>query len=252
MRPSESPRSSPGTLWVMGVAATALLHGGIIGGVLFTQSRAGAQPVLLSPGQVVDVQAVKFGKPRDLSFLPHKEAVHVNKGPRPKLALTENDQALPKLKDADKPPDEEDPLKRTHAAEFKNLTEHQELAEQAGSEDVGDPNGVRGGTATVGKGPLQLQKLQAAVQNAWTVSTTIPDAVLANLKAVASIRMGEDGKIGDIAIVEPSGNDRFDATLLDALGKVKESWEEAPTPDVKQLLTDDGIIRMRFSFQKTR
>jgi TonB C terminal len=234
----------------MGLIATALLHGGIIGVVWFGRARAEAEkkPAFMD-GQVVDVQAVKFGKKRDLSFLPHKEMVIHDKGPKPKIALTENDHALPHMKDPnDKPPEEEDPLKRTHR--FDNVNDQ---PEQKGVEEEGDPNGVKGGTATVGKGPVYLQHLQAAVQNAWVVPTTITDEQLARLEAQACVKIDRNtSKIGEIGMHKTSKDDRFDATLLDALGKVKDSFAEPLTDDVKKLLSDDGTICMRFTFQKSR
>jgi colicin import membrane protein/protein TonB len=192
----------------------------------------------------VDVQAVKFGKPRDLSFLPHKELVQLNKGPKPKLALTENANALPKPpKPDDKKPDEEDPLKRTHAELFKNATDQ----EQKGTVEEGDPNGLKGGTATVGKGPVYYQHLQAAVQNAWVVPTTIAEDRLTRLKATACIKIAADGKIVERALRSSSGDDRFDATLMQAIDSIQQF--EPPTADVKDTVTSDGVC---MNFAKSR
>lgn len=182
-----SVQRGSGANWGIGLVITLLLHGGIIGGVLIVQhmdASAGHAPLIPVDGQVVDVQAVKFGKPRDLSFLPHKEAVIHSKGPKPKLALTENEKALPHLKDPnDKTPQIDDPLKTEHSKMFENVDE----PEQPGVQEEGDPNGVKGGNALVGKGPVYLQHLVAAVQNVWTVPTTISDEKLAKLKAMACI-----------------------------------------------------------------
>lgn len=241
MSSSRDPvRSTSGFLWLSGIAATVCLHGGIFGAVVLYRSRAEARPPT-GPlmGQVIDVQAVKFGKPRDLSFLPHKQAVVLDKGPKPKIALTQNEQALPHLKDnEEKPPEEDDPLKRTRAHELQEMAAAEE---QAGVEEEGDPNGVRGGTATVGRGPLFYQHLKAAVQNAWTVPTAIGDAELARLKARACFKISAEGKMIEVGIAAPSNNERFDATLLDALGRVKEAWSEVPTADVKDAVTGEGV-----------
>ncbi len=230
-----------GSLWAVGLGATIVLHAGIIAAVVVGAKQAREKRVddRFTLGQVVDVQAVKFGKPRDLSFLPHKQAVVLDKGPKPQIKLTENAQALPHLKDPnEKPPDVDDPLKRTHAEQFKNMTDQ---PEQAGAEDEGDPNGVRGGTAAVGKGPVYYQHLLAAVQNVWSVPTTIRDTDLAKLKAMACFKIDPAGKITEVGIKKSSGSDLYDSTLLDALGKVKDSWNEPPTPDVKDAVTSDGV-----------
>jgi hypothetical protein len=243
-------RRKSGPLVAIGLLSTVALHGAIVATVWLGRARADAGRVAqFTQGQVVDVQAVKFGKPRDMSFLPHKEMVNVNKGPKPKLALTENDRALPRMKPDEKAPDVDDPLKRTHR--FDTAPDQ---PEQKGVEEEGDPNGVRGGNATVGKGPVYLQHLQAAVQNAWVVPTTIKDDELAHLEATACMKIDmATGKLGEMGVSKPSRNERFDATLIDALGKVKDGWSEPPTDDVKRLLAaGDGAICMRFTFQKGR
>lgn len=231
-------------LFLLGLASTLAVHGAIAGLILFGRAHA-AQRVLADPlGHFVDVQAVKFGKPRDLSFLPHKEAPQASRGPKPKLELTDQDQALPRIKTDDPKVDVEDPLKRTHSQLFKAV-----LDDTAGRTDEGegDPNGVRGGTATVGRGPIYYQHLQAAVQNAWVVPTTISEDQLARLKAQACIRIDDDGRITDFRIVEPSSDERFDATLLAALRSIERF--EPPTADVRAVVTGAGVC---MNFAKTR
>src|ERR1700754_3926122 len=92
----------PDPMILVGLGATIALHGALLASIL--TGRAPAERVARQQefGQVVDVKAVKFGKPRDLSFLPHKEAPPTPR-PRPKLALTENEHALPKIKNPEEP-----------------------------------------------------------------------------------------------------------------------------------------------------
>lgn len=239
----ESGRS---VLFVGGLVATALVHVGIlIAAVLAGRSAAGQEPTGPRFGTVVEVQAVKFGKPRDMSFLPHKEAPPTPRE-RPKLQLSNNAQALPHLKpdEKDDRPITDDPLKRTHADQFKNLADPSNTGT---AEEEGDPNGLRGGTATVGKGPIYLQHLVAAIQNAWVVPTTINDAQLAKLTAQACIKIDASGKILEYKLSQPSGNDRFDSTLLAALSSIPQF--EPPTPDVKDIVTGDGVC---LNFKKDR
>ena len=121
----EERRPGANLLLVGGLIATAIVHGALIVAVVITKT---LQKVEVQPpafGHVVDVQAVKFGKPRDMSFLPHKEAPPAPR-PKPKLALTDNEHALPHLKtpdEKDNRPVEDDPLKRTHAGAFKDLAD---------------------------------------------------------------------------------------------------------------------------------
>ena len=226
---------------VGGFVVTVLLHGGLVASLLVGRHKI-AEAVAPLIGTVVDVQAVKFGKPRDMSFLPHKEAPVVRE--KPKLQLTDNDKALPRLKDDKK--DEkpiEDPLKRTHTDDFKKLLEKENATGSA--EEEGDPNGIKGGSATEGKGPVYYQHLQAAIQNVWVVPTTISESALANLKAMACMKIDREGKLTDFNLRQSSGNKSFDATLLDAIASLKEF--EPPTPDVRRVVTTDGVCMI---FQK--
>jgi TonB family protein len=223
--------------------ATALVHGGIIGGVWLGHARAEVSraPVL---GEVIDVQAVRFGKPRDMSFLPHKEAAPTPR-PKPKLALTQNEKALPKMKDPNQPEpakQEEDPLKRTHTDQFRNLPSDDNNTGSAVGE--GDPHGVVGGTATQGKGPIYLQHLVAAVQNAWEIPTNIKDEELRRLVGVVYFRVDDEGNLTDVKLQTPSGDARFDNTLMAAFATLKKL--DPPTADVKALLAEGVALRFKY------
>ena len=241
-------------LFIGGLIATFLVHAGILFSVWLGRAHAGTTVAQPAFGTIVDVQAVKFGKPRDMSFLPHKEAPPPPRD-KPKLTLTQNEKALPKLKDPNEPKDttpiDDDPLKRTHAKDFQNMAD----PENTGSAvEEGDPNGLKGGTSTVGKGPVYLQHLQAAIQNAWVVPTTISDKDLLKLKAQACIKMDATGKLTEYKLSQTSGNERFDATLLDALASMKQfdpptDEEVAKGVTVKSVVTSDGIC---MNFKKER
>lgn len=241
----------PGLLIAFGLGATLLLHGLLIG--LLLAGQAGASHVAPAQhfGQVVDVQAVKFGKPRDLRFLPHKEAPPPPR-PQPKLALTTDEQALPHLKT----PEELPRLPSDPATPLPRALDPSAAPDNTGSAvEEGDPNGLRGGTSTVGKGPVYLQHLVAAVQNAWVVPTSITEAQLLRLKAQACLHVDETGKVTAFALSQASGNARFDASLLDALATLRQL--EPPTderiapggPTVKEALRGDGVC---LNFQKTQ
>jgi hypothetical protein len=236
-------RRRPGgkALVVIGFVSTLVIHGGIVALVIVGRAQAARQVTEEFVGQFVDVQAVKFGKPRDLSFLPHKEAPQVARGPKPELQLSYQDQAPPR-QDMPRKVSIEDPLKRTHGALFKALDTPGRTVEEEG-----DPNGIRGGNANVGRGPVYYQHLQAAVQNAWVVPTTIADDQLSLLKAQACIKIDESGKITDFRIVKSSTDERFDATLLEALRSIQQF--EPPTPDVRDTVSNDGVC---MNFAKTR
>jgi len=246
-----SASSRQGLLIAVGLCATLLLHGALLAVVFVGRANAGRVARPQEFGQVVEVQAVKFGSPRDLRFLPHKEAPPPPR-PAPKLALTDNARALPALKAPEElPHPPEDPLTRVHR--FDDPAASRDNTGSAVEE--GDRNGLRGGTATVGKGPLYLQHLVAAVQNAWVIPNSFSDAQLVRLKAQACVRIDGTGRVVEFHLSAPSGNERYDSTLLDALATLEKL--EPPTdepispggPTVKQVVTDQGVC---LSFQKTK
>jgi hypothetical protein len=249
MRVPERPGGKQ--MMALGLMATLGVHGALIVAVVLGSSHKGAQAAQPVLGQVVDVQAVKFGKPRDLSFLPHKAPPKIAPPkPRVALALTQNEQALPRLKTPPEPQEEkrdpnEDPLERLKALGRKFDTG--EEGSTGSREDEGDPNGIVGGTAEVGRGPVYYQHLQAAVQNAWVVPTTISDDDLGRLKAQACIKINEAGKIVESHLSQASGSERFDATLLEAINRIQDF--EAPTPDVREVVTTQGVC---MNFAKSR
>lgn len=228
-----------------GLAATCLIHGAIVAMVLVGRARASRAPSGPVLGQVIEVQAVKFGKPRDTKFLPHKQAPPPPREPEV-VKLTQNDQAKPSPKPPEPPKElpRLDPLLKTRARQFENLADPDNTGSAV---EEGDPEGLRGGTATEGKGPIYLQHLVARVQNAWVVPTTISDEQLARLKAQACMKIDATGKIGNLAISASSGNATFDSTLLTALGSIGQF--DPPSDDLKDVLGKQGIC---LNFKKER
>jgi hypothetical protein len=245
LRPTKADRAGSRTLATAAFVVTLALHGALVGGLWYGHARADKLAVHEPIGQFVEVQAVRFGKPRDLSFLPHKEAPPVRRAKE--LRLSSGEHSAPKKEEEKEKEKEQDLLARTHTRMFEMQNDSHDEDATGSAATEGDPHGQVGGSATVGKGPIYYQHLQAAVQNLWVVPTTIPDRELAGLRAVACIRIDESGKIVHKEMRTPSGNARFDATLLDALNQLDKF--EPPTPDVKDDVTGEGIC---MSFAKTR
>ena len=112
-RSSRSRTRAGDPLRAVAIALTLLLHGGCFGWHVDRARDSATDQPPLSAANFVDAQLVRFGKPRDLSFLPHKQGVVKDK-PARGIKVARDDKALPRLDDK-KPPDEVDPLKKTHA-----------------------------------------------------------------------------------------------------------------------------------------
>ena len=230
-------------LLIMGAVVTLAVHALVLAGYLLTHVKHDDGPPILV-GSFVDAQLVKFGKPRDLTFLPHKQGVVKDKGPLEGLKVAKDMNALPRLKD-DKPPDEIDPLKKTHANLFKNLKDPDQ---PEGFQDVGEgsPTGSRAGTATEAKGDPYILSLIDQIGTAWTVPTTIKDTELANLSADVCLTIGNDGTLTKSQFIRKSGNSQFDSSLEASLGTIKKL--PAP-PDRFRAVAARGRLCPTFSKQ---
>jgi hypothetical protein len=214
------PRRASGPFVVGGIALTALLHFAVIGGFWLARARASSAPAL-GPGTFVDAQLVKFGKPRDLSFLPHKQGqVKVIDKPTG-LKIATDAKALPHLdKEDKKEPDKTDPLAKTHAEMFKNqLNDQPEGVDTSGE---GSLTGSKAGTATEARGDPYILSLIDQIGTAWQVPTTIKDSDLARLKAEVCLTIDESGALTHYEFTARSGNSQFDSSLEATLSTTKK------------------------------
>lgn len=220
-------RRDPLRTWA--IIVTVVLHAGVLGGA-FIARMFSFHHATLSQENFVDAQLVRFGKPRDLSFLPHKEG-HVKDKP-PEIKVAKDMNALPHIEDKKEPKDV-DPLKKTHAEQFKNLQDDTEGVQPS---NEGSLTGSRAGTATEAKGDPYILQLVDQIGTAWTVPTTIKDAELANLTADACLTISESGALTSYKIVRKSGNSQFDSSLDAALSTIKK----LPPPPDRDIATPRG------------
>ena len=203
------------------IIITVVLHAAVLSGAFIARMLSFHHEPQLK-NNYVDAQLVRFGKPRDLSFLPHKEG-HVKEKP-PDIKVAKDMNALPRLDKKEEPKDV-DPLKKTHAEQFKNLQDPNEGVEAT---NEGSLTGSRAGTATEAKGDPYILQLVDQIGSAWSVPSTLTDAQLAKLTAVACLTISESGVLTTYKIVQPSGNSQFDSSLESALSTIKQL---PPPPD---------------------
>jgi hypothetical protein len=208
-------------LRLMAILITVGLHAIVFGGLYFERYLQSHEHTDLSGQTFVDAQLVRFGKPRDLSFLPHKEGRVKDKPADIKIARDLN--ALPHLEEKKKPEDV-DPLKKTHAEMFKHLNDDREGMVT----NEGSLSGSKAGTATEAKGDPYILQIVSAIGSAWTVPNTLSDSQLANLSADVCLTISESGLLSHSRIVQGSGNSQFDSSLQAALGMIKQL---PPPPD---------------------
>jgi hypothetical protein len=234
MQPVAAERKDP--LRVIAIIITVVLHAGVLGGAWIARAMSSHGPTL-SKENFVDAQLVRFGKPRDLSFLPHKEG-HVKDKP-PDIKVAKDLNALPRI---DEKKDQDiDPLKKTHAEAFKNLKDENEGVEVT---NEGSLSGSRAGTATEAKGDPYILSLVDQIGTAWTVPTTLKDEQLANLSADVCLTIADSGAFTSYTIVRKSGNSQFDSSLDATLSTIKKL---PPPPDRWRSAASRGRLCPTFS-----
>ncbi len=205
-----------GSLPLLGLLVTVGIHAAVLGAVWLARGHASADkgPIL---GNFVDAQLVKFGKPRDMNFLPHKEGSVKNTVQKADIKIARDANAPVVDKKDEKV--EVDPLKKTHTELFKEQMEDDRppaVAEQGGS-----LTGSRAGTATEAKGDPYILELIDKIGSAWTVPTTLRDEQLKDLSADVCLTIDNNGNLTHFEFVRKSGNGQFDSSLEASLGQLK-------------------------------
>jgi hypothetical protein len=208
------------------IIITVVLHAGVLGGAWIARALSFHHEPLMKES-FVDAQLVRFGKPRDLSFLPHKEG-HVKDKP-PEIKVAKDINALPHIEDK-KDPKDIDPLKKTHAEQFKQMQDDTEGVQPS---NEGSLTGSRAGTAAEAKGDPYILALIDQIGTAWTVPTTLKDTELANLSADVCLTIADSGALSSYTFMRKSGNSQFDSSLDATLSMIKklpappEKWRSA-------------------------
>lgn len=203
--------------FIAGLCLAILINGGGLL-ALWWMNHKGAHTGRKDVEVFVDAKLVRFGKKRDLSFLPHVQS-------QPKVA--EKPKALKLAQDPDKPPPKKEEPKRVDdlsklADRVKNLRTDEDDRVTKEALEEGDPTGTRGGTAAEASGDPYIREIMAAVLERWTVPTLLTPGDLLKLQAAACLTIDDEGKLVSFRVVEPSGNSLFDGSLVATLGSIKE------------------------------
>ena len=203
----------PGLLPVVGLVVTLAVHAGVFG-FMWLRRAAADKPSAPVLGAYVDAQLVKFGKPRDMTFLPHKEGVVKNTVQKADIKIARDANApINTQKDVKA---DVDPLKKTHAELFKEMPDDDRPP--AVEEQGGSLQGSRAGTASEAKGDPYILELIDKIGSAWKVPNTIRDEDLKNLSADVCLTIDSTGALTHFDFIRKSGNNQFDSSLEAALG----------------------------------
>lgn len=201
--------------FIAGLVLAILINGG--GALtLFILHRHGGTASKKQNEVFVDVKLMKFGKKRDMSFLPHVET-QPRVAETNKIKVTDNPD-----KPKDRPKDQPKPDLSKLYDKIKNMRVDDDDRATREAAEEGDPRGVRGGTANEASGDPYIQAIVAAVIERWTVPTMLTPGELSKLQAAACLKIDDSGRLVEFKITEPSGNSLFDGSLLATLGSIKE------------------------------
>jgi hypothetical protein len=234
IRPETDTYGSSASVVLIGVLVTIFVHAGVLGGMwLVRHHHPDTRPQLL--GAFVDAQLVKFGKPRDLSFLPNKAGVIKNTVQKAEIKIAKDEHAPISTEKDDK--SKVDPLKKTHAELFEKLDDPDQP--EAVDEQGGSLKGSRAGTALEAKGDPYILDLIDKIGSAWQTPTTLRDDQLKDLSADVCLTIDADGAIKGYSFIRKSGNSQFDSSLEATLGTLKAV---SPPPD-RPILGGTGNLR---------
>jgi protein TonB len=193
----------------------------------------------------ITASLVRLGKPRDEKLLPKKEEdpppepaqekpVEVAAPPKPAEAAipipTKDAKVDPKKeapKDASKP---KDAKKDLFAA----------LNKAGKADDVeGRLDGDRNGDSAKQEGERYYGLLSSVVKRNYDVSNSIAEADRRRLRAVVTVRIAPSGELLDVKLSAPSGNELFDAAVVEAVKKAAQFT--APPAHLRDGLRKTGV-----------
>lgn len=216
------------------VVALALLFSWLYGARL---SHLDQKPIVAS--------LVRLGKPRDEKLLPKKEEepppAEVQEKPVEVAAPKPVETAVPiptqdaklAVKKDSKAPKAKDAKKDLFAA--FNKTAKQGKAQDVEGQADGDPNG----DSAKQEGERYYGLLSSVVKRNYDVSNSIAEAERRRLHAVVTVRIAATGDLIDVRLTASSGNELFDAAVVEAVKKAAPF--SAPPDHLRDGLRKTGV-----------
>lgn len=218
---------------VGGILLTVLVHGGLVAALLIAH-RSGAALPEAPPRNYVVAKLVRLGKPRDPTMLPRTSTA-----PPPTAQATPINPNLDPSTAPSTPTVKPDP-QAVPSNEFERARLRAKRLGEVFEEAEGSPLGSPSGTAdTASEGDPYATAIDAAIRDEWTVPDLVRPEDLARLAATLFLRIKPDGTIVESRIIEPSGNRMFDASVIEAIARVKKL--PAPPSDRMRSVVNGGI-----------
>ena len=248
------------------IVFSLLIHGGVVGGVVYAQS---LRPPKIKLSDSIPVELVQLGEQRDPRLLPRKAPpppppaeppateVEPPAEPAPPVAPPPPPPAAVALETQNTPPPKPDKPKKEKPKPSKRKPRLSRAAQQllnsgASSEgqldDVlarlekreGSPDGHRSGTTTDPAKALQGYgaAVKAAMQEAYAIPAAIPSAQRRFLKATVVLYIDRRGRITKYNFAERHSNQLFMSALEKLLKTIKLP---APPASLRRRMATEGI-----------
>lgn len=188
----------------------------------------------------VQARLVKLGVERDQKLLPR-----ITKKETAKAQVKEKANSITSVEKKNDKKDEKKDAKAPSLAELLSGT-MKEIKEDARAEttDEGAADGVVDGDVTdpalALKADMYTRKISALIRNNWKIPAIIQNEQLKDLHAKAFFRITYSGEIYSVEIIDSSGNNLFDSSVIEAIKKTGT----VPLPEdreLKKLVLQEGF-----------
>jgi outer membrane biosynthesis protein TonB len=254
-RGTRDEREPSSALVILGIATSILLHGAIVGLIIWGTMRGGEdindeiEPKML---EFEDVELLALGEEKPPNQLPRL----ANPAP-PEVEEDAVNLAEPE-EEPEKEPDkeEEPPEEKREEPDEKRKKMLQDLSDlhnpnRPSNTDVpeGSDEGVAGGTISDAAMANMMKtygaKLKAAIVKYWDIPSTFDEAEIKSLagKVVVKVRLNGDGHITGYNFLAKSGDVSFDSSVERVLRKF-QGGRSVPLPDdpnVRQAVLKQGL-----------
>jgi TonB family protein len=212
----------------VGLLITLALHGGVLAAVGVAHSTPA--PPVIENRSFVAAEMVKLGKPRDKFWLPRITQPPPPQAPPDRIKVAEDPNAAPTPKEAPKPEDAKISNKLKNALKRAQMLEKFVEEEQ----EVGEATGSRFGTSDHAVGDQYEAELKGMLQQNYNLPAGMaPDQI--STPPVISFRLSEDGTVGDVKLMNSSGNPLVDDACVNAAKLTRKVTPPPPTYKKRKL-----------------
>ncbi len=198
---------------------------------------------------IVAAEFVQLGEPLDPRQLPNRQVPILSTAPNDDTVVSKRPRRRRPRPDAGPPPpNATDDLLRRLGDRAQVFAELQERRTREGEAD-----GLEDGTSKRRTGNEYLGRLMRIFRRGWTLPATISDAEREELRAVATVDVSETMQILRARIVNSSGNQIFDQSILSRIEAIRAQGDPLPEPPLEVEDRYRGAaIRLRFSGRQAR